>query len=108
MMSWFLLLQQEVAAASIDLSAHPASIEQDQLFCRSVSQLNVQMPLLIARCRKGGRLMTVQREAFSKKSQDNLNVRILCIPPYVPRLESMASGVKKTKYDISLLYELIL
>ncbi len=119
---WPLLLEVEMmthrvflivatgSCCSFHRPQHTPRLDRTGTAFLQVSFLNeiVQMPLLTPRNRKGGRVLTVQRDASSKKSQDKLNVRILCIPPYVPRLGSTVSGVKKTKYDISLLYELIL
>ena len=63
--------------------------------------------------RKGGRVLTVTRDAKSKKEADKLHVRILCVPPHVPRhtaqfQATMHEDEKSQGFDISLLYRLIL
>ena len=103
--------QDEVAAhIKFQHKIEPASIAEHQLFCRSTLRSSQAPPCICttdANHRKGGRVMTVVRDA--DLTTDKLNVRLLCVPPHL--LSFRATGVgdaNSQAFDVSLLYRMIL
>ena len=103
--------QDEVAThIKFQHKIEPASIAEHQLFCRSTLRSSQAPPCICttdANHRKGGRVMTVVRDA--ELTTDKLNVRLLCVPPHL--LSFRATGVgdaNSQAFDVSLLYRMIL